>query len=267
VHGADQATGAPLLAAVDDLDALYDDLVLGGSEPRTEPWLSLCMVTSLDGSVTLRGVSGGLGGPADKQALARLRDACDVILVGAGTVRDEDYPPYPGGAARRTRRQAKGLEPRPPVAMVTRTGSLPPGHPLVADPDDAPIVIVAGQDEATARAGLESTPAGPGIRWIVAGDRELDLPAALAALAALGLPRISCEGGPRINGALLEAGLVDEAFITIAPALVGGDGLRLTRTEDPARRHDLTLVSALTYGSELLLRYQRASSSAAAASR
>jgi riboflavin biosynthesis pyrimidine reductase len=248
----------PLLAAVDDLDTLYDDLVLGGSDPRTTPWLALCMVTSLDGSVTLRGVSGGLGGPADHRALGRIRDACDVILVGAGTVRDEDYPPYPGGAARQARRTAKGLAPRPPVAMVTRTGSLPDGHPLVADPDDPPIVIVARAHEPAVRAALAHTPAGPAIRWIVAGEPELDWRSALDGLAALGLPRISCEGGPRINGELLDAGLVDEAFVTVAPALVGGAGLRLTRTDTPARRYDLTLVSALTHGSELLLRYRRA---------
>ncbi len=247
-----------MLGLVDDLDALYDDLVLGGPEPRTTPWLSLCMVTSLDGSVTLRGVSGGLGGPADHRALGRIRDACDVILVGAGTARDEDYPPYPGGPTRQARRQQKGLAPRPPVAMVTRTGALPDGHPLVADPADPPIVIVAGADEATARASLAATPAGPHIRWIVAGAAELDWHAALAGLSSLGLHRISCEGGPGINGALLEAGLVDEAFVTVAPAMVGGDGLRLTRTTSPAQRFDLTLVSALTHGSELLLRYRRA---------
>jgi 5-amino-6-(5-phosphoribosylamino)uracil reductase len=247
-----------MLGVVEDLDALYDDLVLGGPEPRTTPWLSLCMVASLDGSVTLRGVSGGLGGPADHRALGRIRDACDVILVGAGTARDEDYPPYPGGPARQARRQQKGLAARPPVAMVTRTGALPDGHPLVADPEDPPIVIVAGSDEATARAALEATPAGPHIRWIVAGDVELDWDDALAGLAALGLHRISCEGGPGINGALLEAGLVDEAFVTIAPAMVGGDGLRMTRTNGTTARSDLTLVSALTHDSELLLRYRRA---------
>jgi 5-amino-6-(5-phosphoribosylamino)uracil reductase len=216
------------------------------------------MVSSLDGSVTLRAVSEGLGGPADKRALARVRDACDVILIGAGTARDEAYPPYPGGEARQKRRIAKGLAPRPPVAMVTRTGGLPDGHPLVADAERAPIVIVAAADEARARSALAPTPAGEAIDWLVAGEAEVDWALALAGLAARGLPRISCEGGPRINGALLEARLVDEAFVTIAPALVGGDGLRLTRSEGPAQRYDLRLVSARVHDDELLLRYRRA---------
>jgi len=227
-------------------------------------------VSTLDGSVTLGNVSGGLGGPADLRALARVRDACDVILVGAGTVRDESYPPYPGGAERQRRRAAKGLAPRPPVAMVTRTGSLPEGHPLVADPDDPPIVIVTAADEDRARTALAPTPAGPAIRWIVAGREQLDWHVALAGLADLGLARISCEGGPSINGALLDADLIDEVFLTLAPTLVGGDGLRLTRTSTAAQRHELTLVSVLAHGSELLLRYRRAdavASSADAASR
>jgi 5-amino-6-(5-phosphoribosylamino)uracil reductase len=215
------------------------------------------MVSSLDGSVTLRAVSEGLGGAADKRALARVRDACDVILIGAGTARDESYPPYPGGQARQQRRIAKGLAARPPIAMVTRTGALPDGHPLVADPSAPPIVIVAAADEVGARAALATAPAAPTIDWLVAGEDELDWQAALAGLAARGLTRISCEGGPRINAAVLEAGLVDEAFVTIAPALVGGDGLRLTRSDAPAHRHDLTLVSALVHDDELLLRYRR----------
>lgn len=241
--------------------------MLGGPAPRTAPWLALCLVSSLDGSVTLGNVSGGLGGPADHRALGRVRDACDVILVGAGTVRDESYPPYPGGSGRQQRRVAKGLAARPPIAMVTRTGDLPAGHPLVADPERPPIVIVAGSDADAARAALAPTPAGPAIRWIVAGDAVLDWRSALDGLAALGLPRISCEGGPGINGALLEAGLIDEVFLTLAPTLVGGDGLRLTSAQGPAERTELTLVSALVHGSELLLRYRRDVSASAAASR
>jgi riboflavin biosynthesis pyrimidine reductase len=247
--------------------------VLGGPGPRSEPWVALCLVSTLDGSVTLGDVSGGIGGPADLRALARVRDACDVILVGAGTVRDESYPPYPGGPERQRRREAKGLAPRPPVAMVTRTGALPAGHPLVADPDSPPIVIVAAADEPIARAALTPTPAGEGIRWVVAGEDALDWHLALAGLTGLGLTRISCEGGPNVNGALLEADLIDEVFLTLAPTMVGGDGPRLTRTAAAPRRHDLALVSTLIHGDELLLRYRRAetdpstSSSASAASR
>lgn len=218
---------------------------------------------SLDGSVTLGDLSAGLGGPADLQALARVRDAADVLLVGATTVRDETYPPYPGGPERRAARVAKGLAPAPPVAMVTRTGELPAGHPLVADPARPPVVIAAAADEDRVRTALAVHPAGPAVDLVVAGDAAVDWPAALAALAARGLTRVSCEGGPRLAGDLVAADLVDEVFLTIAPALVGGDGPRLT-VGAPRGRRELALVSALAHGDELLLRYARAATSAAA---
>jgi riboflavin biosynthesis pyrimidine reductase len=215
------------------------------------------MVSSVDGSVTLGPVSGGLGGPADQRALARIRDAADVLLVGAGTVRDEAYPPYPGSLARQAERVAKGLAAVPPVAMVTRTGELPEGHPLLADPARPPLVLVAQAHAAAVVARLRHHPAGERIDLIVAGDTTIDWPLALAGLAHRGLLRISCEGGPRLNGALLAADLVDEVFMTLAPALIGGDGPRLTSAPGVGQRRDLRLVSALHYDDELILRYQR----------
>ncbi len=247
-----------------DLDGLYADLVLGGPAPRSTPWVALCLVQSLDGSVTLGDVSAGLGGPADLQALARIRDAADVLLVGATTVRDESYPPYPGGPARRAARAAKGLAPAPPVAMVTRTGELPAGHPLVADPERPPIVITAAADADRVRAALAAHPAGPAADVLVAGDAAVAWPEALAALAERGLTRVSCEGGPRLVGDLVAADLVDEVFLTVAPAVVGGDGPRLT-VGAPRGRRELALTSALVHGDELLLRYRRAAPSPSAA--
>jgi len=236
---------------------LYADLVLGGERPRTTPWTALCMVASVDGSVTLGPVSGGLGGPADQRALARIRDACDVLLVGAGTVRDETYPPYPGGPERQARRVAKGLAAVPPVAMATRTGDLPEGHPLLADPDRPPLVLVAEAHADAVVERLGGHPAGAQVDLIVAGTTDIDWPLALAGLAERGLLRISCEGGPRLNGALLAADVVDEVFMTLAPALVGGDGPRLTESPGSGLRRDLRLVSAMSHGDELILRYER----------
>ena len=57
------------------------------------PWVGICMVASLDGATVVEGRSGGLSNPQDAAVLARLREAADVIIVGAATVRQESYGP------------------------------------------------------------------------------------------------------------------------------------------------------------------------------
>ena len=51
------------------------------------------MVASIDGSTVVGGNSAGLSSPTDTAVLAQLRAIADVIVVGAGTVRDEGYGP------------------------------------------------------------------------------------------------------------------------------------------------------------------------------
>jgi riboflavin biosynthesis pyrimidine reductase len=66
---------------------------------------------------------------------------------------------------------------------------------------------------------------------------------------------VLCEGGPALSHSLLEAGLVDELFLTLDPSLSGGDGLRLVEgaaLDAPARGQ---LRWVLRHGDELLLRY------------
>ena len=47
--------------------------------------------------------------------------------------------------------------------------------------------------------------------------------AVFADLRARGIAALLCEGGPRLNRALLEAEVVDELFLTLAPLLTGDE--------------------------------------------
>ena len=58
------------------------------------------------------------------------------------------------------------------------------------------------------------------------GTTTVDLPRLVDELAGRGLPRLLCEGGPRLHRDLLAAGLVDELSLTLAPVVVGGLGSR-----------------------------------------
>lgn len=215
-------------------------------------WVALGGVSSLDGSATLGGVSGQLGGPADRLALVRLRDAGEVILVGAGTLRAEDYSAPVGDERRRADRLARGLPATPRLAIVSGSGELDPEARALSHPDHVPLVLTTPAGATTARARL-----GRQAEIVEAGEERVDLPTALQALAARGLRRVVAEGGPSLTGQLIAADLIDEWFVTLAPAAVGGSGTRLATGEAGAPRQ-LRLVSAALCDHDLLLRYRRA---------
>jgi len=61
------------------------------------------------------------------------------------------------------------------------------------------------------------------IPYLIAGQRRVDLVAMMGKLKTLlGVERVVCTAGSRLNGALLRAGLVDEFSLVLLPALIGG---------------------------------------------
>lgn len=200
-----------------DGDGVLDDaaaaaLVAGEAREPTgdRPWLVVNMVASLDGATAVDGVSGALGGPADRVVFHALRGVADVVLVAAGTARAEGYGPprpRPDGA------------PGPRLAVVTRSGDLDPGARLFGGGD--PIVLTCEACPADRRAALAAV-----TEVVVAGVAQVDLALALAQLGARGAGVVLCEGGPTLNGQLVAADLVDEWCLTLAPVLAGGDAKR-----------------------------------------
>lgn len=235
------------------LDELYADLVL--APPTGErATVSLGMVSSVDGAVAVDGSSAALGGEADRRAFLRLRDACDAIVVGAGTARAEDYGPPRAGAQRAASRRARGLASAPQLLVVSGSLDLEPDARLFRadrDPEVPPVIVVThGRAPAEGRRRLDGV-----AEVLTFGDADVDLAAMLAWCRGRGWDRVLCEGGPRLNGSLAAAGLVDEVFVTIAPALAGGDADRLV-TGAPLRPLRLDLVALHEHDGELLLRYR-----------
>jgi riboflavin biosynthesis pyrimidine reductase len=85
-----------------------------------------------------------------------------------------------------------------------------------------PIVVVLTEQVSDAHlAGLRRD----GVSYFFAGERELDLAAALEFLnRELGVKRLLVEGGGGNNGAFLRAGLLDEISLAIVPAVDGSKG-------------------------------------------
>lgn len=190
--------------APEDLYDLYD-------EPG--PHLRAGFVTSLDGAITVDGRSEGLNSPADKAVFRALRAVCDAVVVGAGTVRTEDYGPVRLQPSAMAWRAAHGRSAEIPVVVVTRTGDLGTGRVL-----QGPVLVARPSSSAGPAASLSDANPSAGAPEEIPGE-----PAAMvAALHERGLTRLLCEGGPSLLTALLEAGLVDELCLTSSPLLVGG---------------------------------------------
>lgn len=187
-------------------------------------WVRGGFVLTVDGAVAADGSSLPLSSPADKHAFQALRAVSDAVVVGAGTVRAEDYGPVRLREAGRRWREEHGRGGLPPLVVVSRALELDPAARCFAE-DGSTVVVTCAASPQERRARLAQV-----AEVVVSGDEQVDLPAAIDALAARGLRRLHCEGGPALLTDLLAAGLVDELCLTLTPLLVGAAPGLLTKT-------------------------------------
>ncbi|MGY2082542.1 dihydrofolate reductase family protein [Blastococcus sp. SYSU DS0539] len=211
--------------------------------------LRMDFIASPDGAITVGGVSAGLGSPGDRRVFRVLRALADVVLVGHGTAAAEGYRPVLPDSAVGRLRASTGRPPTAPIAVVSRRASLDPWSGLVADAVSPTILVTCAAADPARRAALTAA----GVDVLVSGDDDVDLPAALDALAGRGLEQVTCEGGPQLLRSALAAGVVDELDLSLSPALVGGETRLLDAAlPGPVR---LTLRQVLEEDGTLFTRY------------
>lgn len=210
------------------------------------------MIFSADGAAAFGGRAGTLSCPADQNLLRDLRAFADVVLVGAGTARAERYGPARFTAAQEELRgDRRGLAP-PPIAVVSESGLLPD---TLFDGPLAPILVTSERAAETHRATRDSR-----CQLLLAGDDEVDLATAVRVLSAEGLPRILCEGGPTVLDQLVEADVVDEICVTVAPLLAGSQPVGHRPPSRQSAPTSLKLAHAVLCDEYMFLRYRRATS-------
>src|ERR1700749_3663041 len=116
-------------------------------------WVRANFISSIDGGATADGKSGSMGGSGDRLIFNVLRELADVIVVGAGTVRIENYSGAQLGVARRPRRQARGQSEVPRLAIVTKSGRLERDMGVFTRTEVSPLVLTC-----TAAAGETRRP-------------------------------------------------------------------------------------------------------------
>jgi riboflavin biosynthesis pyrimidine reductase len=138
-------------------------------------------------------------------------------------------------------RLARGLSAQRLGAIVTRSGNLPARHPYY---DSATVIYVTSDRPVQVEAaGVEVCRVG-------------SVSEAVGDLGRRGARRMLCEGGPTLNAALFEAGLIDEVYLTIAPKVLGGhDPLTIVKGAAFAHTIHLEVRSLVELESELFLRY------------
>jgi riboflavin-specific deaminase-like protein len=210
------------------------------------PLVTLSYAQSLDGSIAAaRGKPLALSGLASQQMTHRLRAVHDAILVGIGTILADD--------PQLTVRLAKGDNPQPVV--VDSTLSCPLEAKLLKRKDKFPWIAATDKAEAKRQTELEKAGAYV-IRFPEDENGLVPLLPLVQYLAEKGINSLMVEGGARIIGAFLSAGLVDQAVITIAPCFEGGlpavdFGEQLTVTDFPPLR--LGEMNSVMVGDDLVI--------------
>ena len=232
----------------DDLLELYTASVPQG------PWLRVNFVATLDGSASASGRTASLGGDDDLRVFDLLRRTADVVLVAAGTVRDEEYGPMVLHDADVAWRRAHGMPDHPVFAIVTNSASVDASSRVFTEAPVRPIVLTSGSGAASLSGKALASVADV----VECGSTAVDVDALRDALAARGLDRIHCEGGPSFLGALVAVDAVDELTLTIDPSLEGGDGPRIATASSPELRRMRPAHVLLGAGGVLLTRWVRA---------
>jgi diaminohydroxyphosphoribosylaminopyrimidine deaminase/5-amino-6-(5-phosphoribosylamino)uracil reductase len=217
---------------------------------RRRPWVRAKIAASLDGRTALPGgASRWITGEAARRDAHGLRARSSAILTGVGTVLADD-------PALTVRRPDLG-EVLPPERIVVDSGlRTPPTAQLLRQPGRAR-VFAARIDDGRRRA-LEA--AGASVEQLPESGGRPDLAAVMARLAELEVNELLVEAGPGLNGALLDAGLLDEIVVYLAPHVLGADGLGMFAPKPIAAmeaRHELELAQARRVGADLRLTFRK----------
>lgn len=207
------------------------------------PWVQLKLAVSLDGAIAARDRRPAwLTGPESRREVHRMRANVDAIAVGLGTALADD----PALTVREV--------PEPRVAplriVFDSQANLPLSSTLVRTAREVPTLVVACEPDEGRAAALREA----GVELLIAAS----LRNALIALRTRGVRSLVVEGGARLAGSLLEAGLVQRLVIFQAPVILGAGALNAfahAPSADPRLAPRARVVERGSFGDDLMTIY------------
>ena len=192
---------------------------------------------TLDGKVATRtGDSKWISGEPARLIAHQWRAERDAVVVGIGTALADDpqLTARIDGAGRQPRR-----------VVFDSEGRLPLDSQLVRGAPGLPLIVVVGR--AASRLATDALEAAGAEVIVATGENEpARVRSALDQLGQAGVTSILLEGGPRLAGAFLDAGEVDEIRLFVAPVVVGGSNAR-----DPLEGEGVERIAEATRALEL----------------
>lgn len=177
---------------------------------RGRPWVRMKVAVSLDGRTALAdGRSQWITGSAARADGHAWRRRAGAILTGIGTVEKDDP---------RLDVREVATEKQPKVVVVDSSLRISPEARVLSMAERA-TVVHADRTDADRQARLSAS----GVRLLALDDGQgrVDLVTLLSRLADDGVNELHVEAGATLNAALLQADLIDELLIYLAPQLMG----------------------------------------------
>ncbi|MFO0922878.1 MAG: bifunctional diaminohydroxyphosphoribosylaminopyrimidine deaminase/5-amino-6-(5-phosphoribosylamino)uracil reductase RibD [Pirellulales bacterium] len=176
------------------------------------PWVHAKWAMSLDGTIaTHTGSSQWISSPESREATLKKRSEMDAIVVGIGTV-----------LADNPRLTARPSGTRIPTRIIFDSKAiLPLTSQLIATLPEAPVLVVCGPDASEKNIVALQSHQVEVLQW-PSPDPQLRIESTLRELAKRDFTNILIEGGSRLLGAFHDGQWIDEAYVVIAPKIIGG---------------------------------------------